>query len=77
MANSNGDIEETLESEPEIDDSEGWQRKQTHGTNAQFLIEKILRERIYESLYWKEKCFGLNAEKFVDEAEDLVAIGFW
>jgi pre-mRNA-splicing factor 38A len=33
---------------------------QVHGTNPQFLIEKILRTRIYESTYWKESCFGLT-----------------
>jgi hypothetical protein len=33
---------------------------QVHGTNPQFLVEKILRTRIYESKYWKESCFGLT-----------------
>jgi hypothetical protein len=26
----------------------------------QFLIEKVIRARIYDSLYWKEHCFALN-----------------
>lgn len=30
------------------------------GTDPQFLIEKILRTRIYECSYWKEQCFGLT-----------------
>lgn len=30
------------------------------GTNPQYLIEKIIRTRIYDSIYWKEKCFGLS-----------------
>ena len=30
------------------------------GTNPQFLVEKIIRTRIYESKYWKEDCFGLT-----------------
>jgi len=34
--------------------------KNIHGTNPQYLLEKIIRSRIYESLYWKEDCFGLT-----------------
>lgn len=36
--------------------------KTIHGTNPQYLIEKIIRTRIYESRYWKEECFALNGE---------------
>lgn len=36
--------------------------KTIHGTNPQYLIEKIIRTRIYESRYWKEECFGLTGE---------------
>lgn len=32
------------------------------GTNPQYLIEKIIRTRIYDSLYWKEQCFGLSGK---------------
>jgi len=28
--------------------------------DAQYLIEKVIRARIYDSLYWKEHCFALN-----------------
>uniref|UniRef100_A0A7N4PSR1 Pre-mRNA-splicing factor 38B n=1 Tax=Sarcophilus harrisii TaxID=9305 RepID=A0A7N4PSR1_SARHA len=42
-----------------------------HGTNPQFLVEKIIRTRIYESKYWKEECFGLTAELVVDRATEL------
>jgi len=34
--------------------------KSVHGTNPQNLIEHIVRERIFASVYWKEECFGLN-----------------
>lgn len=34
-----------------------------HGTNPQYLVEKIIRTRIYESKYWKEECFGLTGEQ--------------
>jgi hypothetical protein len=33
-----------------------------HGTNPQNLIEKIVRGRIYASMYWKEHCFGLTGK---------------
>ncbi|XJO75651.1 hypothetical protein BDV3_006295 [Batrachochytrium dendrobatidis] len=52
-----------------------YERKNIHGTNPQFLIEKILRERIYESAYWKEKLFGVSAETLLDRAVELQAIG--
>ncbi len=31
-----------------------------HGGNPQFLIEKVIRARIYDSIYWKEQCFALT-----------------
>ncbi|CAI2172816.1 10184_t:CDS:2 [Funneliformis geosporum] len=46
-----------------------------HGTNPQYLIEKIIRTRIYESLYWKEFCFGLTAETLIDKAIELTSFG--
>lgn len=46
-----------------------------HGRDPQLLVEKILREKIYDSLYWKEECFGLDAESILDKAVELVAIG--
>ena len=45
------------------------------GTNPQYLIEKIVRERIYECRFWKEECFGLTAELLVDKAMQLKYIG--
>ncbi|ORX64889.1 PRP38-domain-containing protein [Anaeromyces robustus] len=49
--------------------------KNIHGTNPQYLLEKIIRSRIYESLYWKEDCFGLTAESLIDKADQLPCIG--
>ena len=46
-----------------------------HGMNPQLLIEKILRGRIYESFYWKSKCFALTAETLVDCAVELKSVG--
>lgn len=42
--------------------------RSVHGTNPQFLIEKTIRSRIYDCLYWKSVCFSLSAETLVDEA---------
>lgn len=44
--------------------------KNIHGTNPQYLIEKIIRSRIYDSKFWKEQCFALTAELLVDKGKD-------
>ena len=49
--------------------------KNIHGTNPQYLIEKIIRSRIYDSKYWKEQCFALTAELLVDKAMDIRYLG--
>eukprot|EP01116_Phalansterium_solitarium_P024014 TRINITY_DN865_c1_g2_i1.p1 TRINITY_DN865_c1_g2~~TRINITY_DN865_c1_g2_i1.p1 ORF type:complete len:380 (-),score=137.15 TRINITY_DN865_c1_g2_i1:155-1294(-) len=46
-----------------------------HGTNPQFLVEKIMRSRIYSHPYWKEHCFALTAETLVDKAMGLKCFG--
>ena len=46
-----------------------------HGTDPQYLVEKIIRQRIYDSPYWKEKCFGLDAATLVDQAVTLSYAG--
>ncbi|KAG8201643.1 hypothetical protein JTE90_012710 [Oedothorax gibbosus] len=45
------------------------------GTNPQYLIEKIIRSRIYDARYWKEECFALSAELLVDKAMELKHVG--
>jgi hypothetical protein len=45
------------------------------GSDAQTLIEKIVRLRIRESRYWNEHCFGLTSEKLIDKAVDLRCFG--
>ena len=37
--------------------------KSIKGTNPQYLVEKIIRTRIYDSKYWKESCFGLTGKQ--------------
>jgi len=41
----------------------------------QHLIEKITRNKIYSSVYWKKDCFGLSAEGIVDKAVRLSCVG--
>ncbi|KDR23175.1 Pre-mRNA-splicing factor 38A, partial [Zootermopsis nevadensis] len=49
--------------------------KSVRGTNPQYLIEKIIRSRIYDCKYWKEECFALSAELLVDKAMELRFLG--
>lgn len=49
--------------------------KSIHGTNPQYLVEKIIRSRIYESKYWKEDCFALSMELLVDKAVEMRFVG--
>ncbi|KAB5596397.1 Pyruvate dehydrogenase [Ceratobasidium theobromae] len=46
-----------------------------HGQNPQFLVEKVIRTRIWESEFWKEQCFALTAESLIDKAIELNSIG--
>ncbi|KAI0270041.1 PRP38 family-domain-containing protein [Gloeopeniophorella convolvens] len=46
-----------------------------HGQNPQFLVETVIRNRIYESPYWKEHCFALTAESLIDLAINVRFIG--
>ncbi|KAJ2916051.1 hypothetical protein MD484_g4396, partial [Candolleomyces efflorescens] len=49
--------------------------KSIHGQNPQFLVETVIRSRIYESSFWKEHCFALTAETIIDKAIELKYIG--
>ncbi|KAF8906019.1 PRP38 family-domain-containing protein [Gymnopilus junonius] len=40
-----------------------------------FLVETVIRNRIYESTYWKEHCFALTAESLIDKATEIRFIG--
>ncbi|ETW85618.1 hypothetical protein HETIRDRAFT_379633 [Heterobasidion irregulare TC 32-1] len=46
-----------------------------HGQNPQFLVETVIRNRIYESSFWKEHCFALTAETLIDKSLELRCIG--
>ncbi|KAH9980125.1 PRP38 family-domain-containing protein [Lactifluus volemus] len=46
-----------------------------HSQNPQFLVETVIRNRIYESSFWKEHCFALTAESLIDFAIKIRAVG--
>ncbi|ODQ66641.1 PRP38-domain-containing protein [Nadsonia fulvescens var. elongata DSM 6958] len=47
-----------------------------HNVNPVVLMEKILRERIQDALYFKELCFAIDEESICDRAaEDVKYIG--
>jgi pre-mRNA-splicing factor 38A len=46
-----------------------------HGANPQALIETITRQKIYNCLYWKSHCFGLDATGVMEKAVDLKYVG--
>ncbi|RYH04651.1 hypothetical protein EON65_46910, partial [archaeon] len=46
-----------------------------HGTNPQYLVEKITRLKIYNTNYWKETCFGLTAATVLEKAASLKYCG--
>lgn len=46
-----------------------------HGKNPAFLLEKIARERVLDSLYYRDQCFGLTAATILDRCVDLNHVG--
>ncbi|KAI1907084.1 hypothetical protein LOZ53_005139 [Ophidiomyces ophidiicola] len=56
-------------------DSRGYVGPLIRGVNPATLLEKAVRDRITDSYYWKEQCFGLNAATLCDRAVELSYIG--
>lgn len=56
-------------------DNRGYSGPLVRGQNPATLIETATRDRITESLYWKEQCFGLNAATLLDRAVEMTYIG--
>lgn len=56
-------------------DDRGYSGALIRGQNPALLFEKGVRERIVDSYYWKEQCFGLNAATLCDRATELKFIG--
>ena len=56
-------------------DNRGYTGPLVRGVNPVTLFEKAVRDRITDSYYWKEQCFGLNAATLCDRAVELSSIG--
>lgn len=56
-------------------DERGYQGVLIRGDNPLKLFEKPVRDRIVDSYYWKEQCFGLNAATLLDRAVELTFVG--
>ncbi|KAK7530154.1 PRP38 family-domain-containing protein [Phyllosticta citribraziliensis] len=56
-------------------DERGYSGTLIRGQNPALLFEKAVRDRITESYYWKEQCFGLNAATLCDRAAELSFVG--
>lgn len=56
-------------------DNRGYRGPLIRGVNPATLFEKAVRDRITDSYYWKEQCFGLNAATLCDRAVELTCIG--
>lgn len=56
-------------------DNRGYSGPLIRGQNPALLVETAVRDRITDSLYWKEQCFGLNAATLLDRAVELTYIG--
>jgi pre-mRNA-splicing factor 38A len=56
-------------------DNRGYTGPLIRGVNPATLFEKAVRDRITDSYYWKEQCFGLNAATLCDRAAELSSIG--
>lgn len=56
-------------------DNRGYSGALIRGQNPALLFETAVRDRITDSLYWKEQCFGLNAATLLDRAVEVTYIG--
>ena len=56
-------------------DDRGYRGPLVRGQNPAHLVEEATRDRIIQSYYWKEQCFGLNAATLCDRATELTCIG--
>ncbi|KAG7351742.1 PRP38 family protein [Nitzschia inconspicua] len=45
------------------------------GSDPQNVMEYIVRQKIYDTRYWKEECFGLSAADVLEKAAELKCVG--
>jgi pre-mRNA-splicing factor 38A len=58
-----------------LNDSRGYTGVLIHNDNPLKILSKPVRDRILDSYYWKEQCFGLNAATLLDRALEITYIG--
>lgn len=46
-----------------------------HGGNPQYLVDRIVRTKIYNDAWWKEHCFALTTETIIDKVEHIDYVG--
>ncbi|PNS16135.1 hypothetical protein CAC42_4536 [Sphaceloma murrayae] len=56
-------------------DNRGYTGPLIRGQNPLTLVDAPIRDRIIESYYWKEQCFGLNSATLLDRAVEMTYIG--
>jgi len=56
-------------------DERGYSGQTIHSNNPAHLLEKAVRDRITDSYYWKEQCFGINEATLCDRAVAMSSIG--
>ena len=47
----------------------------SEGKNLTQILDKTTRNRIFNCRFWKEECFGLNAETLIDKAVRIKCVG--
>jgi len=48
---------------------------QLSGSDPQNLLEYITRQKIYDSRFWKEECFGLTVADVLEKCTHIKTIG--
>jgi pre-mRNA-splicing factor 38A len=56
-------------------DNRGYRGPLIRGENPAHLFDAGTRERVVKSLYWNERCWGLNEASLCDRAAELTCVG--
>jgi pre-mRNA-splicing factor 38A len=56
-------------------DNRGYRGPLIRGQNPAHLFDAGTRERVVKSLYWNERCWGLNEASLCDRAAELTCVG--
>ena len=58
-----------------MDDEQQEKQQLANDGRLMTLIDQIIRNKVFNSRYWKEDCFGLTAVTLVDKACKLDCVG--